>query len=87
MLSARLNIRSDYEHDAAVAIQEHYGKNYDSQIMQEFHERVMNMLYEEKTSLRDQLHIGKTINSGNRSESHYRLHNKEKEQNKDNATR
>ena len=86
LLSARLNIRSDYEHDAAVAIQEHYGKNYDPQIMQESHERVMDLLHEEKISLRDQLHIGKTINSGNRSESHYRLHHKEEEQNKDNAT-
>ena len=60
LLSARLDIRPDYEHDAAVAIQEHCGKNYDPQIMQKSHEQVMNLLHEERASLRDQLHIGKT---------------------------
>ena len=86
LLSARLDIRPDYEHDATVAIQAHYGKNYDPQIMRESHEKVMNLLHEERVSLRDQLHIGKTINFENRSESNYRLHDKEEEQNKDNET-
>lgn len=60
LLSARLDIRPDYEHKAVVAIQEHYGKNYDPQIMRESHEKVMNLLHEERVSIRDQLNIGKT---------------------------
>lgn len=69
LLSARLDIRSDYEQKAVIAIQEHYGKNYDPQIMQRSHEQVMDLLSEERVSLRDQLHIEKTINHGNKSES------------------
>ena len=82
LLSARLNIRSDYEHNAAVAIQEHCGKNYDPQIMQKSHEQVMNLLHEERASLRDQLHIGKIIDHENRSESLLHQHDKADEQDK-----
>ena len=77
LFSARLDIRPDYEHDAVVTIQEHYGKNYDSQIMQECYAQVMNLLHEEKVSLRDQLHIGKSIDHENQNESlHHQQHDK-----------
>ena len=82
LLSARLRIRSDCEHDAVVAIQEHYGKNYDPQIMRECHEKVMDILHEERVSLRDQLHIGKIIDHENRSESLLHQHDKADEQDK-----
>ena len=77
LLSARLNIRSDYEHNAAVVIQEHYGKNYDSQIMRECHEQVMDLLHEERVSLRDQLNIEKSDNHETRSEHIHPQHTKD----------
>lgn len=76
LLSARLQIRSDCEHDAVVAIQEHYGKNYDPQIMRKCHEQVMNLLHEERASLHDQLYIGKVSNGGNRNDSIHKQYGK-----------
>ena len=76
LLSARLQIRSDCEHDAVVAIQEHYGKNYDPQIMRECHEKVKELLHEERVSLRNQFHIGRTIDYGRESLQH--VHEPEK---------
>lgn len=75
LFSARLDIRSNYEHNAVVTIQEHYGKNYDSQIMRESHEQVMNLLHDERVSIRDKLTIGETINHESQNESlHHQQH-------------
>ena len=86
LLSVRLSIRHDYEHDATVTIQTHYGKNYDPQIMRACHEQVMDLLHEEKVSLRNQLHSGMVIDQGNPSEYHHRWHDKAEEQDKDDGS-
>ena len=84
LLSARLQIRFDCEHDAVVAIQEHYGENYDPQLMRECHEKVMDILHEEKISVRDQLRIGKTNNDTNRKEALHKQQDKANVQDKAN---